>query len=39
MRGGIRYQVIIAANSLIGSVILWAVLLTVGGLAATVLLQ
>ena len=39
MRGGIRYQVIIAANSLIGSVILWAVLLSIGGIIATVLLQ
>jgi hypothetical protein len=39
MRGGIRYQVVIAANSLIGSVILWTVLLSIGGIVATVLLQ
>jgi len=39
MRGGVRYQVIIAANSLIGSVILWTVLLSVAGLMAAVLLK
>jgi hypothetical protein len=39
MRGGLRYQVVVAANSLIGSVVLWAVLLAMGGIAATVLLR
>ena len=39
MRGGLRYQAIIAANSLIGSFVLWAVLLSMGGIAAAVLLR
>jgi hypothetical protein len=29
MRAGIRYQVAIAANSLIGSIVAWTVVLTV----------
>jgi hypothetical protein len=39
MRGGIRYQVMIAANSLSGAVMLWAVVLSIGGIVATVLLH
>jgi len=39
MRGGIRYQVVIAANSLIGSIVLWAVLLSIAGIVTTVLMH
>jgi len=39
MRGGLRYQVVIAANSLTGSIILWTGLLAIGAVIAALLVR